>query len=345
MLSRITSKATARLSQISQHFSSQAPLQQQQARMAHQSTMHKLNTGASIPAIGFGTWQDKDAQEQAVTHALNAGYRHIDTARIYGTEPAVGAAIKKSGIPRSEIFLVTKLWNNSHHPDDVEAALDASLKDLGTDYVDLYLMHWPSPFARGPKLMEKGPDGNIKTGDTDYVDTYKAMEKCFKSGKARAIGISNFSKAELQRLLDNTSVVPAAHQYECHPYLQQQEFFDWHKSKGIHVTQYSPFGNQNEIYSGGQNMGKLIDDPVLAEIGKKYNKTGAQVALAWGVAHGRTVIPKSKTESRIKANIEGDFELSSEDLQKISAIDKKLRFNDPSERFGWNFYTDLDGKA
>lgn len=161
---------------------------------------------------GFGTWQDKEAQEPAVTAALKCGYRHIDTARIYGTEPAVGAAIKKSGVPRDQIFLVTKLWNNSHDPKDVEPALDASLKDLGTDYVDLYLMHWPSPFKPSDSLMPKDSNGKIQPGESDYVETYKAMEECFKKGKAKAIGVSNFSKAEMERLLKETSVVPAAHQ-------------------------------------------------------------------------------------------------------------------------------------
>ena len=170
------------------------------------------------------------------------------------------------------------------------------------------------------------------------------MEKSQKAGKTRAIGISNFSKAEVERLLKEASIVPAAHQIELHPYLQQKSFVDWHKEKGILVQQYSPFGNQNEIYSTGQSINKLIDDPALVEIGQKYGKTGAQVALAWGIQSGRSVLPKSKTPERIRANLEGDFRLEEEDRIKIGEIDKKLRFNDPSRNFGWNFFADLEGK-
>ncbi|KIW67531.1 hypothetical protein, variant [Phialophora macrospora] len=338
MLSNCSKRSAQTLGRISRQISSQ-----RRSVVGYTKTQFALNTGADIPAIGFGTWQDKEAQEDAVAEALSVGYRHIDTARIYGTEPGVARGIKKSGIPRSDIFITTKLWNNSHHPDDVEKACDASLKDLQTDYVDLYLMHWPSPFARGDKLMPK-KDDKMVPGDSDYVDTYKAMEKLVASGKCRAIGISNFSKAELERLLKETSIVPAAHQLEMHPYLGQPDFVAFHQSKGIHITQYSPFGNSNEIYDKGKNMGKLIDDPVLKDIGRKYGKSGAQVALAWGIAKGHSVIPKSKTPSRIKANFEGDFKLDPEDVKKVDALDKKMRFNDPSESFRWNFYADLDGK-
>lgn len=312
--------------------------------MATLDTRFKLNTGAEIPAVGFGTWQDADAQEDAVTEALKAGYKHIDTARVYGTEPAVGRAIKKSGIPRNQIFITTKLWNNSHNPEDVEPALDASLKDLDVEYVDLYLIHWPSPFKSGDSLFPKDSNGKNLKGDADYVDTYKALEKVFKSGKARAIGISNFSRKELERLLKETTVVPAAHQLELHPWLQQKEFVEFNKSKGIHITQYSPFGNQNEIYDSGKHLSKLIDDPTLVEIGKKYNRNGAQTALAWGINNGHSVLPKSKTPSRIKTNLEGDFKLEPEDLKTLNGLDKKLRFNDSSESFGWDFFVGEDGK-
>jgi len=307
--------------------------------MAYAGTKFSLNTGAEVPALGFGTWQDKDSQEDAVYEALKAGYRHIDTARIYGTEPAVAKGIKKSGVPRSEIFLVTKLWNNSHHPDDVEAACDASLKDLQTDYLDLYLMHWPSAFERSDSMFPDNREGKI-----DYVDTWKAMEKLVSKGKCRAIGISNFSQAEVERLLSHASIVPAMHQYECHPYLAQHSFSAFHKANRILVTHYSPFGNSNEIYSAGKGLGKLIDDPVLTEIGKKYHKTGAQVALAWGIAQGHCVIPKSKTPERIRANFEGDFALEADEMKRIDVLDKKLRFNDPSEVFKYEFYVGLDGK-
>ncbi|KAA8652159.1 hypothetical protein EYZ11_000469 [Aspergillus tanneri] len=307
------------------------------------ATTFKLNTGTKIPAVGFGTWQDVGQQEQAVAEAIKQGYRHIDTARVYETEKAVGAAIRKSGVPREQLFITTKLWNNKHHPDDVAQALQDSLDDLQLDYVDLFLMHWPVAWRRGSELFPK-ENGKIAVVDIDYVDTYKAMEKLLSTGKVRAIGVSNFSKGEMERLLQNSSVVPAVHQLEGHPWLQQRAFADWHKLKDIHVTHYSPFGNQNEFYTDGGTIGKLIDDPVLVEIGEKYNKSSAQVALAWGITRGHSVLPKSKTPSRIKANLEGDFQLNTDDVQKIQEIDKKLRFNDSSVDFGREFFSDLDGK-
>ncbi|KAJ5494537.1 hypothetical protein N7463_010624 [Penicillium fimorum] len=310
------------------------------------TTKWKLNTGAEIPAIGFGTWQDEGEQEGAVVEALKAGYRHIDTARVYGTEKAVGRGVKKSGVPREDIFITTKLWNNKHHPDDVAPALQQSLDDLGMDYVDLFLMHWPVAWKRGEDLFPK-KDGKPAMENIDIVDTYAAMELLLKTGKVRAIGVSNCDKSEMERLIKNSSIVPAVHQMECHPWLQQHDFTAWHRENGIHVTHYSPFGNQNSLYGekGKGGPAKLIEEPVLAEIGKQYNKTGAQVALAWGVSQGHSVLPKSKTPVRIRANLQGDFKLSPEDMKKIEKLNRKLRFNDSSDEFGRVFFNDLEGKT
>ncbi|KAJ5740806.1 hypothetical protein N7493_000678 [Penicillium malachiteum] len=308
------------------------------------ATKFQLNTGASIPAIGLGTWQDAHAQEEAVLEAIKAGYRHIDTARVYGTEKAVGAAIKKSGVPREELFVTTKLWNNKHHPEDVEPALQDSLDDLGLEYVDLFLMHWPVAWKRGDNLFPKH-NGKAAMEDVEVVYTYRAMEKLLKTGKTKAIGVSNFSKAELEKLIDKTTVVPAVHQMECHPWLQQYDFTEWHRQRGIHVTHYSPFGNQNAFYGIKAGFGKLIEEPVLIEIGKPYGKTAAQVTLAWGVSQGHSVLPKSKTPSRIRSNLEGDFKLSPQDMVRVKGINRKVRFNDSSGEFGRDFFEDLEDKT
>ncbi|CAI7629507.1 unnamed protein product [Penicillium palitans] len=312
--------------------------------MTNNQKTFTLSNGAQIPAIGLGTWQDEEAQEAAVLAALHAGYRHIDTARCYGTEPAVGKAIKQSGIPREEIFVTSKLWNNKHHPEDVDQAAQLSLDDLGLEYLDLFLMHWPVAFKRGNDPFPSNKDGKLITDNIDYLDTYRAMEGLVKSGKAKAIGISNFSQKEVERILDNVAIKPAVHQMELHPWLQQKKFYDFHRKNGIHVTQYSPFGNQNEIYGSREEHGQLVNDKTLVEIGKKYGKSSNQVALAWGIAQGRSVIPKSKSAERIKQNFDIAFELEPADIENIDAIDKKLRFNDPSKDFGCELYSGLDGK-
>ncbi|KAH8769018.1 NADP-dependent oxidoreductase domain-containing protein [Diaporthe sp. PMI_573] len=310
---------------------------------------YQLNTGASIPAIGFGTFQDPDAQEDAVSRALKAGMRLIDTARVYDVEKQVGRGIKRSGIPRGEIFLGTKLWCNDYHPDDVEKALDESLADLDTPYVDLFLMHYPCTFARGRDRFPRDNNGNMILGETNFVDTWLAMEQLAKTGKAKAIGVSNFSKGELETLIKRSATIPAVHQMEVHPYLQQKSFNKWLHSKGIHVVQFSPLGNMNDFYRNTgwskeiSHMMRVTDQPLLKELGRKYGKSAVQIALAWGINNGRSVIPKSTIDWQIQENIEADFELEAEDMKAMETLDVKSRFNDPSLDYQWRLYSDLDG--
>lgn len=342
--------------------------QDQTRRFATQNTTFKLNTGASIPAIGFGTFQDPDAQEDAVSRALKAGLRLIDTARVYNVEKQVGKGIKASGIPREDIFLGTKLWCNNYHPSDVGSALDESLGDLDTPYVDLLMMHYPCTFARGKQRFPRDTSGRIMLGETTFLDTWKAMEGLIATGKVKSIGVSNFSKCELEVLIKesstvsimkstclclcvppNSSQVPAVHQMEVHPYLQQRDFCQWLKTQGIHVIQFSPLGNMNDFYrvtgwsKEVSHMKRVIDQPLLQELGRKYQKSVVQIVLAWGVSNGRSVIPKSTIDWQIRENVEADFELAQEDIDAIKSLDIKARFNDPSLDYQYRLYSDLEG--
>ncbi|MDQ0790339.1 aldo/keto reductase [Streptomyces sp. B3I8] len=258
-----------------------------------------LNNGVEMPQLGFGVWQVADDEaERAVGTALEAGYRSIDTAAIYGNEEGTGKAIASSGLPRAELFVTTKLWNADQGYDSTLRAFDTSLKKLGLEYVDLYLIHWPMP--------ERGT----------FVDTYKAFEKLYEEGRAKAIGVSNFLPEHLTTLLEATSVVPAVNQIELHPQLQQRAAREVHAEHGIVTEAWSPLGS-----------GKgLLDVPAIVAIARKHERTPAQVVLRWHLQLGNIVIPKSVTPSRIKENIEVfDFSLDDEDLGAISALDEERR--------------------
>ncbi|MEU1513407.1 aldo/keto reductase [Streptomyces sp. NPDC005811] len=264
-----------------------------------------LNNGVEMPQLGFGVWQVPDDEaERAVATALEAGYRSIDTAAIYGNEEGTGKAITTSGVPREDIFVTTKLWNADQGYDATLRAFDTSLGKLGLDHVDLYLIHWPLP-ARDK-----------------YVDTYKAFEKLYADGRAKAIGVSNFPVEQLERLTGETAVVPAVNQIELHPHLQQHALREFHAEQGIATEAWSPLG---------QGKG-LLEVPAIVAIAQKHNRTPAQVVLRWHLQIGNVVIPKSVTPSRIRENIEVfDFSLDTEDLAAISALNEDRRIGpDPS---------------
>jgi 2,5-diketo-D-gluconate reductase A len=267
-----------------------------------------LNTGAAIPQLGFGVFQvdPGDATRDAVATALQAGYRSIDTAAAYRNEESVGEAISASGLARDELFVTTKLWNSDQGREPALAAFDQSLERLGLDYVDLYLIHWPVPSA------------------DRYVETWKALEQIHADGRARAIGVSNFQVAHLQRLLTETDVVPALNQIELHPLLQQAELRAFHAEHGILTEAWSP------LAQGGD----LLEHPLFVALGERHGKNAAQVILRWHVQLGNVVIPKSVTPERIASNLDVfDFELSDDEMAQITALDAGGRLGPDPDAF------------
>ncbi|MFI1015084.1 aldo/keto reductase [Streptomyces sp. NPDC020965] len=267
-----------------------------------------LNNGVAMPQLGFGVWQVPDDEAtRAVATALEAGYRSIDTAAIYQNETGTGRAVTSSGLPREDLFITTKLWNSEQGYDTTLRAFDASLDKLGLDYVDLYLIHWPAP------------------ANDAYVDTYRAFEKILADGRARSIGVSNFLPEHLERLIEETSVVPAVNQIELHPQLQQADARAAHARHTIATEAYSPLGS-----------GKgLLEVPTVVAVAQKHERTPAQVVLRWHLQLGNVVIPKSVTPSRIRENLDVfDFELDADDLAAFTALDEGKRLGFDPATFG-----------
>ncbi|AXT84620.1 oxidoreductase [Aeromicrobium sp. A1-2] len=268
-----------------------------------------LNNGVSIPQLGFGVYQIPPEETKETTlAALEVGYRHIDTAQMYGNEQGVGEAVRASGLDRSDVFVTSKLNNGFHAHDDAIKAFDTSLETLGFDHLDLFLIHWPLPGI-----------------DVDFVETWQALEEIYRTGRAKSIGVSNFQPSHLRRLIQETQIVPAVNQIEVHPYLAQEDLRAVDAEHGVATEAWSPIA-----------QGLVLDNPTITGIASEQGKTAAQVVLRWHIQRGDIVFPKSVTRSRIEENFDlFDFELSDGDMGLITALDKGQRLGPDPDTFNY----------
>lgn len=309
-----------------------------------------LNSGTTIPAVGFGTFANEGSKGQtytAVTHALQAGYRHLDCAWFYQNEEEVGDAVhdfvaKTDGVERKDIFICTKVWNHLHQPEDVRWSIESSCKKLKVDYIDLFLVHWPIASEKkedGSMMPKLGEDGKyvINRELTENPQpTWRAMEALYREGKAKAIGVSNWTVAGLKDMLSWCEVKPAVNQIEIHPFLPNDELVNYCFQQGILPAAYSPLGSQNQVPSTGE---KVNENPVLNSIAQKAGVSLAQVLIAWGLRRGYVVLPKSSTPSRIESNFQ-PIELSDEDFEAVNGVAKgrHTRFVNMKDTFGWDVW-------
>ena len=269
----------------------------------------RLNNGVEIPQLGFGVYQvPPEDTADSVSTALEIGYRHIDTSEMYGNEKGVGEAVARSGIDRGEVFVTSKLNNGFHRRDDALRAFDQSLGDLGFEYLDLFLIHWPLPGI-----------------DVDYIETWKAMEEIYASGRCRAIGVSNFQAHHLRRLFSQAEVRPAVNQIEVHPYLTQEELRAFDADHEIVTEAWSPIA-----------QGKVLGDPAIVAIAERLGRTPAQVVLRWHVQRGDVVFPKSVSRQRMQENVElFDFELGTDDMATLTGLDRGERTGPDPDTFNY----------
>lgn len=296
----------------------------------------KLNNQKNIPALGLGTWKAEPGEVgAAVKKAIEVGYRHIDCAAIYGNEKEVGEGIqeglKSTGCGREELFATSKLWNNAHRKENVRPALEKTLADLGLEYLDLYLIHWPIVFKDEVQFPESGKE-YVPLKDVPVSETWEQMEKAVSDGLVKSIGVSNFSQKKLKDLISNSQIKPAVNQIELHPFLQQKGMLEFCNSQDIILTAYSPLGSKDRPESlRAKDEKPILENKVIAEIAQHHKASTAQVLIRWAVQRGTTVIPKSSNPKRIQENFDSlNLELTAEEMKKIGELDLHARYIDGS---------------